>query len=101
MVLYGFVIENEVVKLNAYILEENNGWEAVFEMPESIFKSKILDKFEDWNQEIKLSQDVFFPDYFPDPPMFEAGGMAWKFDKSILEEDEEFGDEMIYFFHYA
>lgn len=97
LVLYGFLVEGDLVKLNAYILDDNNGWEGVFELPKNVFDEKVMS---DFSPELKEKEEVFFPDFFSDPPMFNASELSWEYLKSVLEEDEEFGDEMIYFFKY-
>lgn len=100
VVLYGFIKENDSVKLNAYILEDNNGWEAIFTLPQDLFFQKLKDSYPEISTNILHSFEVFFPDLYPDPLVLTTGDFKWNFEKSILEEDEEFGDEMIYFFHF-
>lgn len=100
MILYGFQREDGMVKVNAYLLNDENGWEAILEMPTLIFEKELISSFEQWPDDLKNANDIFFPDFFPDPPMWESGNLTWKFKKSILETDEELGDEVIYFFQY-
>lgn len=101
LLLYGFRTEKGQTLLSAYIMEEENGWEAEFMLPEAFFTEVLRRHFPELAEKCAGATEIFFPDLTPDPPVWEAGDTAWIFLDAHTEEDDMFGDETIYVFKKA
>jgi len=101
LLLYGFRTENAQTVVSAYIMQDENGWEAELLLPGAFFAELLRDRFPELAARCEGAAEVFFPDLTPDPPVWEAGDIAWSFVEAYTDEDEMFGDETIYVFRKA
>lgn len=98
LLLYGYRIEGEDARVSAFIMEEENGWEAEFLMPADAWSQVLESVFPDLYPKCAGARNLFFPDLTPDPPVWSADAVNWMYTGMHTEEDEMFGDETIYIF---
>lgn len=102
LLLYGFRAEEQGnIRLSAFIMEDENGWEAEFILSETQWRKALELTYPALAEKCAGLSEVFFPDITPDPPVWEAAAVRWKYLESYTDADDMFGDETIYVFGVA